>query len=155
MRFLISLFFASSLFALAAPPAATTTATTHLGGVEATKWLSERADGAAFVSRNGHMYGMDSDAFVVFKKDAQVEVTEFGIAPQTYKGTFVVDVSGAIRVTLKDYPSKWPDVYLYIDGKGALLHPTDKDPSFRMGGRGGAVETREMAPYWPFRYKRK
>ena len=94
---------------------------------------------------------MDSDAEITLTKDGRAKVTEFGIGPQTYKGKYSVDASGAIHVTLRRYRAKWPSMYLYTDGRGAILHPIDEDPSFRMGGRAGAFETPEMAPYWPFR----
>src|SRR5262245_18763210 len=97
------------------------------------------------------MYGMDSDAKITLSSNKQVEVTEYGYAVQTYKGTYSVDGAGAIRVELRDYRAKWPTMYLYTSPKGAYLFPTDKDPAFRVGARAGAVETGSMPPYWPFR----
>jgi hypothetical protein len=113
--------------------------------------LSTRPGGVTFVSRNGRMYGMDSDAKITLKANNQAEVTEYGFAPQDYMGTYFVDASGAIHVSLRRYRAKWPTTYLRKDKRGAILFPTDQDPSFRMGGRAGAFETSEMAPYWPFR----
>ena len=123
----------------------------HLNEADALKWLSAQSTGATFVSRNGRMYGMDSDAKITLNSNKQVEVTEYGYAPQTYKGTYSVDDTGAIHVELRDYRAKWPTMYLYNSPKGTLLFPTDKDPAFRVGARAGAVETGGMASYWPFR----
>ena len=128
--------------------------TGHLNRAEVLNHISAQPDGVTFVSRNGRMYGMDSDARITLTKNNQTEVTEFGYAPQTYHGTYSVDASGAMHVSLRRYPSKWPSMYLYTDRRGAILHPTDQDPSFRMGGRAGAVESSEMASYWPFRQRK-
>jgi len=40
-------------------------------------------------------------------------------------------------------------------GNGTFLNPSDNDRSFQLGGRGGATETSNMAPYWPFRFRTK
>ena len=123
----------------------------HLNRAEVVNHFSAQPAGVTFVSRNGRMYGMDSDARITLTKNNQTEVTEFGYAPQTYNGTYSVDASGAIRVSLRRYPAKWPTMYLYTDKRGAILHPTDQDPSVRMGGRARAVTSSDMAPYWPVR----
>jgi len=123
----------------------------HLNETDALKWLSAQSAGATFVSRNGRMYGMDSDAKITLNSNKQVEITEYGYAVQTYKGTYSVDATGAIHVKLRDYRAKWPAMYLYNSPKGTLLFPADKDPAFRVGARAGAVETGGMAPHWPFR----
>src|SRR6478735_8846499 len=121
----------------------------HLNRSDVLNHISAQPSGVTFVSRNGHMYGMDSDATITLTKNNQTEVTEFGYAPQTYNGTYTVDASGAIHVALRHYPAKWPSMYLYTDKRGAILHPADQDPSFRMGGRAGAVTSSRMSPYWP------
>jgi hypothetical protein len=121
----------------------------HFTEAEMAQWFANQVKGATFVSRNGKMYGMDSDALITFAKDKQVEVTEFGYAPQTYKGTCTVDASGAIHVELRDYRAKWPDMHLYQNAHGTFLFPTDKNPAFRSAQ--GGVQTSKMAPYWPFR----
>ena len=114
---------------------------------------AHRKTGATFISRNGRMYGMDSDAGITFRNNNRVEVTEFGYAADCYQGTFLIDALGAIHLKLRAYPAKWPGMYLYQDMDGALLFPADGDSSFKMGGRAGAVTSSAMAPYWPFRYK--
>jgi len=123
----------------------------HLSCAEVLTHIAAHSSGITFTSRNGRMYGMDSDAKITLRGNNQTELTEFGFAPQTYHGTYSVDSSGAIRVSLRNYPSKWPSMYLYNDKQGAILYPVDQDPSFRMGGRAGAVTSSDMAPYWPFR----
>ncbi|HEY5893204.1 MAG TPA: hypothetical protein VIT91_08245 [Chthoniobacterales bacterium] len=123
----------------------------HLNRAEVLSHISAQPAGVTFVSRNGRMYGMDSDARITLTRNNKTEVMEAGYTPETYNGTYSVDASGAIHVSLRRYPSKWPSMYLYTDKRGAILHPTDQDPSFRMGGRAGAVTSSDMAPYWPFR----
>ena len=123
----------------------------HLRREALLKWLSTQSRGARFVSRNGRLYGMDSDAEITLRSDKQVEVTEDGYARQTYKGTLSVDVDGSIHLVLADYAAQWPVMYLYRKSKGSFLFPADKDPAFRMGARAGAAVTPGMAPYWPFR----
>ena len=139
------------LSACATPRPAPPIHTSHLNRVEVLSHIAAHPAGVTFVSRNGRMYGMDSDARITLTANNFTEVTEFGYAPQSYQGTYSVDASGAIHVSLRHYTAKWPSMYLYTDKRGAILHPTDQDPSFRMGGRAGAVESSEMAPYWPFR----
>ena len=116
-------------------------------------WIAQhsRRNVATFVSRGGRMYGMDSDAQITFVDSQRVEVTECGYSIETYKGSFFVDASGAIHVTLRGYPAKWPRMYLYQDAKGAFLFPTGQNSSFRVGGHAGAVTSSTRAPYWPFR----
>jgi hypothetical protein len=121
----------------------------------AAKWLSEHAGSAVFVSRGGRMYGMDSDAVVAFPKNGGVEVTEFGVAPATYRGTYVVDDADQIRLTLEGYKAEWPLMHLYTSERDAWLMRCDKKAGFDMGDRGGATETGTMASYWPFRLKKK
>ncbi len=134
-----------------ATPHATPTRGDHFSRTEVIARITSNPNGITFVSRDGRMYGMDSDARITLKAESQTEVTEFGYAIQTYNGTYAVDEQGAIRVSLRHYPAKWPTMYIYSNKKTAWLFPADRDPSFRMGGRAGAVETSRMKPYWPFR----
>jgi hypothetical protein len=151
MKYSVAFFFMLLIGACVAGPPAFDPKAPHFGEAEVQEWLSKLKSGAAFGSRNGHYYGMDSDATIVLMKDKQVVVEEDGVAVQTYKGTFTVDDSGAIHVELKDYRAKWPDMYLYQDKKGTFLFPTDKNPGFRLGDRGAGTETSRMAPYWQFK----
>lgn len=123
----------------------------HLSKNKTLKWLSSQQDGAVFVSRDGKMYGMDSDAKVILRSKGRAEVFEYGYVGQRYSGTYRVEGSGAIHLQLKSYRGEWPDMYLYKLSSGIYLFPTDMDPQFRMGGRAGATETPNMAPYWPFK----
>lgn len=103
--------------------------------------------GASFVSRDGHIYGMDSDADVTIYSDKRVVVNEYGVAPMKYESKLTVDADGAIHLQLKDYHAKWPAMYLYNLPKGSFfLFPADKSPRFRMGGSGrGDVDRRDDA----------
>jgi hypothetical protein len=123
----------------------------QLGYRDVLEHVSAKPSGAKFGSRDGRWYGMDSDANITLKRNGRVEVTEFGYAVDTYDGTYSVDDTGAIHVSLRRYPAKWPSMYLYKDNRGAILIPTDRDQSFQVGGRAGAVVGSGMAPYWPFR----
>jgi hypothetical protein len=123
----------------------------HLDETRVLKWLSAQSAGAAFVSHNGRMYGTDCDAKITLERNKQVEVTEYGFAVQTYRGTCSVDATGAIHLELRNYHAKWPAMYLYNSPNGTFLFPTDKDPEFRVNRRTGAVETSGTAPSWPFR----
>jgi hypothetical protein len=152
MRRLIALLPVVSVFSgCTATRPASPAQTSHLNRAEVLSHISSQPAGVTFVSRNGRMYGVDSDARITLTKNNQTEVTEFGYAPQTYNGTYSLDASGAICLSLRHYPAKWPSMYLYTDKRGAILHPADQDASFRMGDRAGAVTSSEMAPYWPFR----
>ena len=151
LRITALLLFVCVLPACTTPRSAPPTQAGHLSRAEVLSHISAQPTGATFVSRNGHMYGMDSDANITLSKNNQVEATEFGYTVQTYTGTYSVDASGTIHVLLRHYPAKWPSMYLYKDRRGAVLYPTDQNPSFRMGGRAGAVEMPGMSSYWPFR----
>jgi hypothetical protein len=123
----------------------------QIGQLEAIEHFSSRRSGAKFVSRDGRWYGMDSDAHIILKSKGRVEVTEFGYGVDSYDGTYSVDRTGAIQVGLRNYRASWPSMFLYKDRRGFILVPTDRDQSFRMGSRAGAVSGSGMAPYWPFR----
>lgn len=140
---------------LAVPPRAAEPLGEHLAGPETQKWFTAHRPSATFVARNGRMYGMDSDAIVRFLNEQKVEVIELGVAPMTYTGSFSVNEAGVIHLALDKYPAKWPDMFLYSGATGVFLNPTDNDPSFKLGGRGGATETANMVPYWPFRFRTK
>jgi hypothetical protein len=133
------------------PQAPSSTRGAHLNRTQVLNHISAKSAGVTFVSRNGRFYGMDSDACITLSESNQTTVTEFGYARQTYDGTYSVDDSGAILVSLRRYPAKWPSMYLYTDSDGAILLPTNQERSFNIGGRAGAVEKSDMAPYWPFR----
>ena len=123
----------------------------HLSRVDVINHISPEPSGAKFESHNGHWYGADSDAVITLFADRQVKVTEFGYAVQTYKGTYSVDASGAIHVSLRHYFNKWPIMYLYTDRRGALLNPANQDETYRLSGRAGTVKAAEWDSIWPFR----
>lgn len=92
--------------------------------------------GAAFLSYNGRWQGTDIDKRIIFKKGNCAEVTHFGYGVDTYKGTYSVDETGAIHISLFHSREKWPSMYLYLDKQGAFLLP---------------IEASNMADLWPLR----
>jgi Cysteine-rich CPCC len=103
-----------------------------------------------FASRSGHSYGMDSDSYLQFGPGGRVSLTEAGYAVKSYEGLYSIDDSGVIAIDLAKYDAGWPKMVLRcVDGK-YLLFRQDDSCGFQMGGRAGAVETSEMAPFWPF-----
>ena len=151
MRHFIGLLLCILLGACATRRSAPASRGDQLGYREVLEHISAKPSGAKFRSRDGRWYGMDSDADIALKRNGTVQVTEFGYGVDTYGGTYSVDDSGTIHVTLHRYPAKWPSMYLYKDSRGAVLSPIDRDQSFKMGGRAGTVISSGMAPYWPFR----
>jgi hypothetical protein len=103
-----------------------------------------------FTSRAGVYEGMDSDTILSFLDGGRVSMIECGIAPVTYEGTFTVAGDGEISLHLPDYPEDWPKMKLRtVEGK-ILLFRSDEATGLEFGGRGGAVETPDMNPFWPF-----
>ncbi|MCP5537318.1 MAG: hypothetical protein H7A51_13940 [Akkermansiaceae bacterium] len=103
-----------------------------------------------FVSRGGEYAGMDSDSSITFFDDGKVSMVECGVAPVTYNGTYTIDADGVITLKLKTYPGSWPQMIIRDDSGKILLHRLDGAIGLEFGGRGGAVETPEMKPFWPF-----
>jgi hypothetical protein len=120
----------------------------------AAKWIAARKLPITFSSRNGHYYGMDSDASLTIEKDGHVTVLELGVAPMTYEGTYDIDDSGTISLKLPNYKATWPTMHLYTTAKDAWLMRSDQKTDFNVGDRGGATQTSRMAPCWPFRMKK-
>jgi hypothetical protein len=105
---------------------------------------------AKFESRAGEFGGMDSDSDISFSDDGRVSMTEYGIAPVDYSGTYSMDENGTITAKFEKYPSQWPKMmFRKVDGR-ILLFRSDAGTGLEFGGRGGAVETAEMKPFWPF-----
>lgn len=103
-----------------------------------------------FVSRDGKMYGMDSDSVISFEADGKVVLGEFGAGIAGYRGTYEVAKDGSVSIVLKGYEAKWPVMKFSSEvGKMRLYAHKDGD-GFVMGGRGGAVETGGMKRFWPF-----
>jgi hypothetical protein len=150
-QFISLLLFFCVLTACTTHPPVTSPRVAHLDGSKVSSYFSAHPAGVTFVSGNGHMYGTDSDARITMKADHEVELTEYSDAVGTWHGTYSVDVTGAIRVSLRHYPGRWPALYLRRDRQGVILFPNDQDPSFRVGGRAGAVETPGMDSFWSFR----
>lgn len=92
--------------------------------------MAAQPAGMRFVSHNGHMYGLDSDAQINLARNKQAEVTEYGDAVATYQGTYSVDAAGAIHVSLRHYPARWPSMDLRRDRQGAILFSTDPRRSY-------------------------
>ena len=94
----------------------------HVSRDEVLRQISAPA-GATFLSYNGHWQGTDIDKQITFKKDNRAEVTHFGFGVDTYQGTYTVEESGAIHLSLRKAPEPWPIMYLYVDEQGPLLLP--------------------------------
>ena len=103
-----------------------------------------------FVSRGGDLAGMDSDSKIVFFDDERVSMTEYGVGPVTYNGTYTVNDGREITLHLESYPGKWPRMVIRKHEGKILLFRSDGTTGLEFGGRGGAVETPEMKPFWPF-----
>ncbi len=105
---------------------------------------------ATFVSRAGDLGGMDSDSKISISDDGRVSMTEYGLAPVEYAGTYSMDENGAITAKFEKYPGQWPKmIFRKVDGR-ILLFRSDDSTGLEFGGRGGAVETSKMKPFWPF-----
>ena len=105
---------------------------------------------ATFVSRAGDLGGMDSDSEISFSDDGRVSMTEYGYAPVEYSGTYSMDEHGTITAKFEKYQGQWPQMmFRKVDGR-ILLFRSDDATGLEFGGRGGAVETAEMKPFWPF-----
>jgi hypothetical protein len=85
-----------------------------------------------------------------FSDDGRVLMTEYGYAPVNYSGTYSMDDNGTITAKFEKYPGQWPKMMFgKVDGR-ILLFRSDDATGLVFGGRGGAVETAEMKPFWPF-----
>ena len=105
---------------------------------------------AKFVSRAGDFGGMDSDSEISFSDDGRVSMTEYGYAPVEYSGTYLMDEHGTITAKFEKYQGQWPKMmFRKVHGR-ILLFRSDDAAGLELGGRGGAVETAEMRPFWPF-----
>jgi hypothetical protein len=96
----------------------------HLNRREVIEHLSVAPAEATFLSHNGQWGGTDHDVRISLAKDNQAEVKYFRDAVETYRGTYSIDAIGAIHVSLRSHPAKWPTMYLYTDKQGAFLLPT-------------------------------
>ena len=103
-----------------------------------------------FVSREGKFEGMDSDSEITFRDGGRVQMTEYGYAPTGYSGTYTVNEQGVISASFDDYPGEWPKMILREVSGRILLFRFDAATELEFGGRGGAVETADMKPFWPF-----
>jgi hypothetical protein len=104
-----------------------------------------------FISRAGKLYGMDSDTALSFRANSEVVLGEYGYTYIGYRGTYTVAPDGVITLELKNYPAKWPAMKLVSDASTHWLHPVTKKKGFIMGGRGGASQSGDMNPFWPFK----
>lgn len=93
---------------------------------------------------------MDSDSILRFKPGGRVILTEFGVGIQDYHGIYSIDEEGVISVEFAKH-SEWPPMVLERRGKNYFLHRKDERNHFEMGNRGGAVQTPDMNPFWPFK----
>ncbi|MBB5031185.1 energy transducer TonB [Prosthecobacter vanneervenii] len=143
------------IFALALPCLAQqrSTAPRFLQKSEVVNFIFQRhAAGktVVFVSRDGKIYGMDSDSVISFEPEGRVVLGEFGAGIAGYGGTYQVAKDGSVSISLKGYRAKWPEMRFSNElGKMRLYAPKSGD-GFVMGGRGGAVEMGGMRPFWPF-----
>lgn len=116
----------------------------HSSALGEAGWIS------TFLSREGKFEGMDSDSEISFSDGGKVWMTEYGVAPIEYSGTFTVDDRGEITANFENYPGQWPKMVLRKVGGRILLFRADAASGLEFGGRGGALETPEMKPFWPF-----
>ncbi|MDZ4404592.1 hypothetical protein [Prosthecobacter sp.] len=120
---------------------------------EVVNFISQRHDAGktvVFVSRDGKMYGMDSDSVISFEPDGKVVLGEYGVGIAGYRGTYQVAKDGSVSIALKGYVAKWPDMRFSNElGKMRLYAHKDGD-GFVMGDRGGAFESGSMKRFWPF-----
>jgi hypothetical protein len=75
----------------------------HANRDEVLRQISAPA-GATFLSYNGRWQGTDIDKQITFKKDNRAEVTHFGFGVDTHQGTYTVEESGAIHLSLRKAP---------------------------------------------------
>lgn len=125
-----------------------------LSGNEINRVLSERFSKnkkVVFHSRDGMLYGMDSDSVISLEKDNRVIVGEYGYTYQGYRGNYSVSDHGVIKITLEGYRGKWPYMKMAANEKIIRLYEVDGDSSIVFGGRSGSFETSDMKPFWPFR----
>jgi len=104
-----------------------------------------------FISRDGKLYGMDSDSKIVLTTNHLVKVIEYGFVVEKYTGQYAIDTNGVISLTLERYRSSWPKMALWASGPNYYLHPLSGRSGFTMGDRAGATQTSHMKPFWPFK----
>lgn len=125
-----------------------------LSKAEVSKLIADRSAAGktcVFGSRDGKSYGMDSDSKISLQSEGKAIVGEAGYSYQGYLGSYELEGDGTIVITLKGYRGKWPEMKMAKAGDTVRLFAKDGDNGFVFGGRGGAVETEEMKPFWPFR----
>jgi hypothetical protein len=118
----------------------------------ATQWFAAHANGASFVSHGGDRQGGDADAMIDFTQGGQVEMTEFGAAVVSYKGTYEIGDAGEITLHLEGYSLQWPVMHLHATAREAWLTRTDGKTGFSLAG--GDYKT-SGTPFWPFKWRRK
>lgn len=145
------------VYAVAIPLVADTSAAAPLVFMtkpEVSKLIADRsATGktCVFRSRDGKTYGMDSDSQISLQPEGKAIVGEAGYTYQGYRGSYGLEEDGTIVLTLKGHRGKWPEMKMTKSGDVVRLYAKDGDNGFVFGGRAGAVESKEMKPFWPFR----
>lgn len=142
----------------ASEKAANTAPLVFLSKAEVSKLIADRSAAGktcVFGSRDGKSYGMDSDSEVSLQPEGKAILGEAGYTYQGYRGSYELGEDGTITITLKGYRGKWPEMKMTKAGDTVRLYSKDGDNGFVFGGRGGAVETEEMKPFWPFRLVEK
>jgi hypothetical protein len=76
---------------------------------------------------------------------------EWGVSLLSFKGSYLLQPSGLIKVQFDKPKAAWLDTVLNRDAKSLLLVPAEKGQGFVMGTRGGATLPGGQASYWPFR----
>jgi hypothetical protein len=117
----------------------------------ATQWLAAHPDGAGFASRDGHIPDGCSDVAIVFTQGGKVEMTEFGAAIVSFKGTYEISDAGEITLNLEGKTSKWPVMHLFATTRDAWLMRKDRKTGFMGDGDLNFGGT----PFWPFKWRRK
>lgn len=119
---------------------------------EVDAWLQSKlskSSAVLFRSREGVAYQMDSDTDMIFLEGNAVVMHEFGYGLATYRGSYEITAQGVLQFKFEKY--EFPDVYFYREGEYVRMAPT-QGVGFQMGHRGGAFESSDMKPFWPFQY---
>ncbi len=103
-----------------------------------------------FKAWDGTNVGPDSGADISIHRNGKVTLTELGFVLKLYKGTYVIQNSSEIVLSLAGY-GEWPIMLLAMDKGSLILIRKDGKTDFQFGHRGGAYLPDGENKYWPFR----
>jgi hypothetical protein len=108
-------------------------------------------DAIVFRSHNGKAYRRDSDTELVFYRNHDAVILDYGIAGEAFRGRYhLVNDDGYIVVWFKDFRSEWPVMRVDRDGDALILRPLHPPNGLAPFDPSATTQPAERN-YWQFR----